>query len=593
MNLERHHPVASGRPRSPLYAASGDATGIPRVVIVLPPAVPAWINRLLTLALDTPDLALSTLVCGDLHSPALAYVPADMRALLRYERRRCAAGGGQFRIEPTVGADGARACEPLQLRRMLEHAAPDLVVLCGAPRFACAIAGVARLGCWWLDGNLLDGDVAAAALSTPVLRSAPTTALALELLDPAGDSVELTNSHMATCLTSVAAQSEQAFAKMPALMLRAIRHRANSGTELASMPERAPAVYRLGLPHVTPSTGAGVGALLKTVSERGRLRWNRDRQGGDDQWLVVLRDGALLHPERPDMPLARALRPSAELGALVWADPCMVQDGERFLVFVEEWLPRAPAAHLACIELPAVGPPRRLGTVLKTARHLSFPQVFRRGEEWLMTIESGQDGQVVLYRAQEFPLRWEPLATLLSGWRCVDPVLHFHDDGRWYLFVTVAEASGNTSDDLFVFFSDNLTGPFLPHPGNPVVSDPRGGRSAGQLFRRKGKLVRPAQVCAPRYGSAVAFQEVVQLSPSHYCERPMGKLDASWSTGLDGCHTYSASGIGEAIDVRGELPARMLRLEVAAVAGRRVPPAVPADLRPEKTECPLPGTPSS
>src|SRR5690606_36295586 len=144
--------------RSALYPVPEDVARIPRVVIVLPPRVPAWINRLLTLAQSAPDLALSTVVCGDLPPPALAHVPADLRALLRYERRRYAACGGQFRIESTVGAGGERASEPLQLRRMLEHAAPYLVVLIGAPRFAGAIVGEARLGCWWLDGNLLDRD---------------------------------------------------------------------------------------------------------------------------------------------------------------------------------------------------------------------------------------------------------------------------------------------------------------------------------------------------------------------------------------------------------------------------------------------------
>ena len=77
-----------------------------------------------------------------------------------------------------------------------------------------------------------------------------------------------------------------------------------------------------------------------------------------------------------------------------------------------------------------------------------------------------------------------------------------------------------------------------------------------------------AQDCTPHYGAATVFNEVLELSPTRYSERPLGRLDASWGAALDGCHTYSASDNLEAVDARGHLPVASMRLPVTAARPR-------------------------
>jgi hypothetical protein len=236
------------------------------------------------------------------------------------------------------------------------------------------------------------------------------------------------------------------------------------------------------------------------------------------------------------------------------------------LLYVEEMAdPKLKNANIACVEL-TMGGARRLGIALDEPGHLSFPQVFAWDGEWYMTVESGDDRRASLYRATSFPMEWTRVSDLVTGRVCVDPSLHYHD-GHWYLFANVAENDNNTCDELFLFVADNLAGPFVPHPASPVVCDVRRARMAGQLFRRNGRLIRPAQDCGPGYGNAVVFHEVLELSPTRYREQVLGRLEPRLPQRVEGCHTYNAGGGIEVLDVLGRVPNRSAYVEMIADAG--------------------------
>ena len=119
-----------------------------------------------------------------------------------------------------------------------------------------------------------------------------------------------------------------------------------------------------------------------------------------------------------------------------------------------------------------------------------------------------------------------------------DPTL-FYQDGTWWLFGTIADLGESQDDELHLFHADALEGPWHPHPRNPVVSDVRGARPAGPLIRDGSRLLRPAQDCSGRYGRAVVFKEVLELSRSAYREVEVARLEPDWLVDNLATHHYA------------------------------------------------------
>jgi hypothetical protein len=122
----------------------------------------------------------------------------------------------------------------------------------------------------------------------------------------------------------------------------------------------------------------------------------------------------------------------------------------------------------------------------------------------------------------------------------VDATLHHHTDGRWYLFASIADIGITHDEELHLFVADTPFGPFTAHPENPLVADVRRARMAGQLFRHDGRLIRPAQRCAPLYGSGITMHVIEELSPTAYRERPVQQLGPTWDPRFLGLHTINA-----------------------------------------------------
>src|SRR5690606_14883590 len=141
--------------------------------------------------------------------------------------------------------------------------------------------------------------------------------------------------------------------------------------------------------------------------------------------------------------------------------------------------------------------------------------------------------------ATEFPSKWRRVATLLENVRASDATLLWRD-GRWWMFVAVAENRGAPKDaGLFLYFSDKLTAGWQPHPANPIVSDVRRARPAGALYEQDGVLYRPAQDCSVRYGYGMHLHAVEVLTPTDYRERVVASTYGDGNDGVLGRHTLS------------------------------------------------------
>jgi hypothetical protein len=221
------------------------------------------------------------------------------------------------------------------------------------------------------------------------------------------------------------------------------------------------------------------------------------------------------------------------------ADPFLAEHDGRTFAFVECCPHRRSAGVIAVLELrgDSVSEPV---TVLDRGYHLSYPAVFRWDDEWFMTPESSSNRTIELYRAVEFPWRWELDTVLLSGVDAVDPTL-FQHDGLWWLYANIASLGGSYHDELHLFWADSPRGPFIAHSANPVVSDVRRARPAGMPITHNGNLYRPSQNNAVRYGHSMVMNRVDVLDPQRYLEVPMGQILPDWLPGAICTHTLNVS----------------------------------------------------
>ena len=189
-------------------------------------------------------------------------------------------------------------------------------------------------------------------------------------------------------------------------------------------------------------------------------------------------------------------------------------------------------------------------TVLWDGCHYSYPFVFRHGESWYMIPESSAASEVRLYRAVDFPEKWEQVTVLLKE-RAVDTTV-FEKDGKMYLLTFLPDAA--TERVTPRAYRMELFGETASL--TPVSWECRDGlrvRGAGPVFEEGKELYRPAQISREQcYGDGLVFYRIDD--PEGYSETAvseMGPKDLKLGGCCgDGLHTYSRSERFEAIDIR-------------------------------------------
>ncbi|MFT4702839.1 MAG: hypothetical protein ACI81R_000526 [Bradymonadia bacterium] len=256
------------------------------------------------------------------------------------------------------------------------------------------------------------------------------------------------------------------------------------------------------------------------------------------------------------------------------ADPFAVprtelgESGDGIRIFFEHFDYRNPVGDIRSVtwsEGDGFGTPRM---ELSEAHHLSHPTLLCAGEDILMMPESAEVGCLTVYERASGV--WQPKCVALSGFAAVDAnVIAF--EGRWWLFAT--DGDEEPIHDLHVFVADSPVGPWTPHRGNPVLSDPRWGRGAGTPFVHDGRLFRPTQDCTQTYGGAVVLTEITTLTMTRYAQRPVARVTARQLGGGRGVHTLSACGPYTLVDAKDQV--LLPRASASAIApwlkGQRAP----------------------
>jgi hypothetical protein len=305
---------------------------------------------------------------------------------------------------------------------------------------------------------------------------------------------------------------------------------------LGVLPECEPLLPYGGKPYREPSCAVSLSylarRLLRVLQERYQSRIRRLRMN----WSV-----SVLHSNWREAVLWKAAALTAPAGRF-WADPFLIEEDGRTYCFVEEYVYEAGKAHIVALEITSEGV-ITLGTALSEPFHLSFPFLFKYNGSLYMCPEASGSHQIRVYRCTGFPLEWEHAATLMDDVWAVDSML-FEHGGKWWMLTNIDRSgSENCDSELYLFSSDSpLSAQWAPHPKNPLMIDPEGGRNGG-LILEPDAIYRLGQKHGfANYGESLRIYRIAELTDTVYLESHVLDLHRDFSSRTLGIHHLSTTG---------------------------------------------------
>jgi len=197
------------------------------------------------------------------------------------------------------------------------------------------------------------------------------------------------------------------------------------------------------------------------------------------------------------------------------ADPFLVKEGDTWYLFFEVYNLDTQQGDLAVATSKNTWTWKYEKLILDEPFHLSYPYVFKSGDDYYLIPESYEDNSIRLYKADDFPTSWSYVKTLVEGRDYVDNSIIFYNN-KWWLFSSVT-----SNDKLYLHYADSLTGPWQEHPQSPiVVDDVHKARPSGRLLVYDGKLYRFTMDVNPPVGThQVMAYEITEITPTSYAEQ--------------------------------------------------------------------------
>jgi hypothetical protein len=407
------------------------------------------------------------------------------------------------------------------------------------------ILGAARCGVWSFhhDDNLEYRG--GPPLFWEIYERNPVSGTVLQILTDSLDGGHVIyRGHSSTEKSSLYRNRNPIYWKTAEFALRRLRDLHTRGMEyIESLPtyrEKEP--YTRGI-YRSPNTLQMARFVSYFLYRSFRARIVSRLQGSQPQWFLAIRPRTVDHDFDSVSGYKLMLPPNDRF----YADPFLFEKDGRNYLFLEDFRYKEGRALISCCELNEDGTHGPILEVLRCPYHLSYPFLFENEGEIYMIPETKENRTVELYRATNFPGEWTLESVLLKDIYAVDATIH-QMNGKYWMFAGISNGRYSNCDELGIFYSDSVKGPWVPHSGNPVVSDVRRARPAGAFFYDRGRLIRPSQDCAKAYGYAIVFSEVITLSETEYEERPIARIDPDWVKGNLGTHTYSRTDQFEVID---------------------------------------------
>lgn len=167
--------------------------------------------------------------------------------------------------------------------------------------------------------------------------------------------------------------------------------------------------------------------------------------------------------------------------------------------------------------------------------HLSFPAIFRLGEDVFIYPENCVTGRLTVYRYSQENDSIEPI-NVWSREPLTDAVLYIKDDIP-FLLSTKRPVQNGYELNVYIANEKTLADWNFKYLKTILFHD-NTARSAGLPFNYKNKCIRPAQVCNDGYGKGIVLQELIQTDLD-FSFKEIKRFYPSSTIWNDGLHTFN------------------------------------------------------
>lgn len=203
------------------------------------------------------------------------------------------------------------------------------------------------------------------------------------------------------------------------------------------------------------------------------------------------------------------------------ADPFILRSNDGYLnIFFESYNFDDCYGRISLMKIDENFKQMECKVLLDTKSHLSYPFLFTEDNKTYMFPEAGHSGRLSCYEYNSENESIKFLKVILDL-PLLDSTILKHNNKYW-LFGTMTGKDSNGK--LYIYFSDNLLGPYTPHPENPVKNSKNGSRPAGNFIIIDGVIYRPSQNCANQYGESITINKVQILDEHHFSEESYMKI---------------------------------------------------------------------
>jgi hypothetical protein len=418
---------------------------------------------------------------------------------------------------------------------------PDMILKFGFGFLTGQILKIPEFGVWSYSMDNFDTDRTGITGYYEVVKNDPVTKSELVILSKCGTkNLIISNAWESTCSYSIHLNRDKLFRRSSLFTLRVIKgihkHGKNHLEGLGKKHEKdiCDETLKLTAPSFSSSVRNFAAALMILLSKSIKKIFFSD----PFNWILLFKKDDTKDFINNSYSSFNKLHPSKDK---FWADPFVISRDNKYFVFIEEFIYAKNKGHISVLELDKQGGLLSVHKLIDKPYHMSYPFVFESVDEYYMIPESGGNRTIDLYKCIDFPGNWIFVKSIMKDVNAVDTTV-FNYNSKWWLFTVIDEINSSLdgSPELFLFFTDNIiSGNWISHPLNPIVSDIRNSRPAGKVFIHEGKIYRPSQDCAGRYGKAFNINQILTLTETEYEEVPIKKVEPDWDKSLKGTHTFN------------------------------------------------------